>query len=62
MPRGCTKGIVPDFPIHPIFLGEEAVNAQVFEREYTTEFKQIVEARRKEHIGVKIEATQTINR
>src|SRR5437868_8485248 len=39
MARRCTKGIVPNLPIHPILLAQEAVNAQVFEWEYATEFK-----------------------
>ena len=60
--RRCTKGIVPNFPIHPIFLAEEAVNAQMFEWEYATEFKQIFETGCQEHIGVKIEAAETIDR
>ena len=58
----CTEGIVPNFPIHPVLVAEEAVYAQVFEREYTTEFKQIFETGCQEHIGVKIETAQTIDR
>jgi hypothetical protein len=60
--RRCTKGIVPSFPSHPILLAEEAVNAQMFEWEYATEFKQIFETGCQEHIGVKIEAAETIDR
>src|SRR5271170_4949524 len=58
----CTKGIVPDFPIHPIFLVKEAINAHHFEREDATELKQIVETGCQEDIGVKIEAAETIDR
>ena len=58
----CTKGIVPNFPIHPVLVAEEAVVAQGFEWEYTTEFKQIFETGCQEHIGVKIETAETIDR
>ena len=38
------------------------MNGQIFEREYATEFKQIFETGCQEHIGVKIEAAETIDR
>jgi hypothetical protein len=41
---------------------EEAVKAQFFERKYTTISKQILEVRCQEHIGIKIEAAETIDR
>ena len=38
------------------------MNAQFFERKYATESKQIFETGCQEHIGVKIEAAETIDR
>src|SRR5215471_4320214 len=58
----CTKSIVPNLPIHPILVGEEAVNGQFFEWKYATESKQILETGCQEHIGIKIEAAETIDR
>src|SRR5262249_46394135 len=58
----CSKSIVPDLPIHPILLGEEAVKGQFFERKYATESKQILETGCQEHISIKIETAETIDR
>jgi hypothetical protein len=55
------EGKVSNFPIHPVLLAEEAVKGQLFERKYATESEQIFETGCQEYIGVKIEATQTID-
>ena len=62
VPCCCGKGIVPDLPIHPVLVVQEAVQGQALEREHTTEFKQIVETGGQEQIGVKVEAAETIYR
>src|SRR4051794_30257229 len=59
--RRCTKGIVANFPVHPILFAEESVNAQMLEREYATKFKKIFETGCQKDIGVKIKATEMID-
>jgi hypothetical protein len=48
----CAERIIPDFPVHPIFLSEKYVEAQFLEREDATERKQILEAGYEEDVCV----------
>ena len=58
----CSESIIPDFPIHPMLLIEEAVNAQMLKWEHATEFKQSFQTGCQEKVCVKIKAAEAIDR
>ena len=57
----CPESVLPNFPVHAVLFAEKAVDTQLFEWKYAAKSKQAVKLFREEHVGVKIEAAQTID-
>src|SRR3954468_16238491 len=62
MPGFGAECVVPNFPVHTIFLTQEGVDAQFFKRKYAAEVQEIFQTRSKEYIKIEVEPPQVVDR